>query len=221
MTEEPPRPEEPQGFAQPPEPEELPEQPEAPTMSREEGILSGGVGKVIGMLLAAAIIGGGAYLLVAGVDDLDLPEIDLSGITESNTTGDGAVTNLENTTIEEGTFGEPAADAADPFTSAAFGGALTAVRGELGPRAEATRLFINEVQTQFIARDGDEVEAYSVRADSGSLERQSATITITGNAEVEDFAFSLGSVDPNAVDRILAQATKLAGDEFEPDVLSL
>jgi hypothetical protein len=78
------------------------------------------------------------------------------------------------------------------------------------------------VQTQLIVRRGDGVEAYSVRADSGELDREEATITISGEASIEDFAFSLDAIDPGSIDRMLAAARKQSGDEdFEPTVLSL
>jgi hypothetical protein len=187
---------------------------------REEPIISGAVVKVALVLLVAGALGVGAYALVGGdidVDLPDLPEIDLETMTNE-------ATNLEGTTVEDTTIGqsEPEGEAADPFTSAGFAAAIDDVRSEVGTGQELTRLFINPVQTQFILRRGDGVEAYSVRADTGELTRADATITITGNARIDDFAFALDSLDPAAVDRMLAAARKQSGaPNLEPTVLSL
>ena len=64
---------------------------------------------------------------------------------------------------------------------------------------------------------------FSVRADDpGEVVREEATITISGNATLEDFAFALDGVDPSAIDRMLAAATKQSGaGDFEPTVVSL
>ncbi len=204
-----------------PEPELPPDPTDAPTpeMMNEEPVLSRGVFKFIALALAAAVFGGAAFLLVAGVEDIELPEIDLPEITTDTGVTNLESTNLENTTIEGGTSDEASAA---QFTSAGFGPALDEVKAELGPGAQLTRLFVNPVQTQFIVLEGEEASAYSVRAGEDELERQEATITISGNATLQDFAFPLDAVDPAAVDRMLAQARKLAGTaDFEPTVLSL
>jgi hypothetical protein len=187
---------------------------------REEPIISGAVVKAALVILVAGALGVGAYALVGGGLDIDLP--DLPEIDLETTTGEA--TDLENTTVENTTIGEgePEAEATDPFTSAGFAAAIDDVRNEVGPGQELTRLFINPVQTQFILRRGDGIEAYSVRADTGELTRADATITITGNAKIADFAFALDSVDPAAVDRMLAAARKQSSSsDFEPTVLSL
>src|SRR5688500_2184073 len=184
---------------------------------KEDPIFSGGVFKAALVVLVAAALGVGAYALAGDGIDIDLP--DLPEI-DTTTTGDEGVTNLEDTTIEEGSF--DGANALEPFTSAGFSTAIAEVTGDVGPGQELTGLFINPVQTQFIVRRGDGVEAYSVRADSGDLVREDATITISGSAEISDFAFPLDGVDPAAVDRMLASARKKSGAaDFEPTVLSL
>ena len=49
-----------------------------------------------------------------------------------------------------------------------------------------------------------------------------ATVTISGNVTLEDFAFGLAAVDPDAIDRMLAAARKRSGAaDFEPSVLVL
>lgn len=189
---------------------------------REDPIISGGIFKLILVVLVTGALGAGAWALTGGVDiDLpDLPEID---------TGEGV------TTLSEGDFSDttiggdapepppPAAAGSDPFTTAGFASALAAVREEAGPGRQLTRLFINEVQTQLVVRTGGEgVEAWSVRADTGELTRSDATVTISGNATIDDFAFALDAVKAGAVDRMLAQARKASGAlDFRPTVLSL
>ncbi|MGH2983190.1 MAG: hypothetical protein ACRDK5_02865 [Solirubrobacterales bacterium] len=187
---------------------------------REEPVISGAVLKAALVILVAGALGVGAYALVGGgihIDLPDLPDIDLE------TTG-SETTELEDTTLQDTTVGQSETEpqATDPFTSAGFAAAIEQVKGEVGPGQELTRLFINDVQTQFIVRRGDEIEAYSVRADTGEMTRADATITISGNAKISDFAFALDSVDPAAVDRMLASARKQSGGaDFEPTVLSL
>lgn len=184
---------------------------------REEPIISGAVIKAALVILVAGALGVGAYALVGGEIDIDLPDVDLPEI--DTTTGEDA-TALQDTTIDEGSSGEE--PAADPFTSAGFATALGKVREEVGEQAQLTRLFINEVQTQFIVRRGDEVEAYSVGSDSGEVSREEATVTITGNATIADFAYPLSAVRPGAVDRILAAARRLSGaQDLRPTVLTL
>lgn len=183
----------------------------------EEPVFSGGLFKVLLVVLVAGALGAGGYALAGGGFDIDLPDLpDVETLGENTT-----ATNLENTTIEEGDLGD-GGDAVDPFTSAGFGDALTQVTGEVGAGQELTRLLVNEVQTQFIVRRGDGVEAYSVRADTGELVREEATITISGDAQISDFEFPLDAIDPAAVDRMLdaAAAQSDAGD-FRPTVLSL
>lgn len=188
---------------------------------REEPIISGAVLKAALVLLVAGGLGVGAYALAGGGIDIDLPDLP-----EIDTVGTEATT-LEDTTIQDSTLGEepapePPAAPVDPFTSGVLNAALLLVREEVAPSAELTRVTINEVQTQFIVRRGDGVEAYSVRADSGEVVREDATITISGNAELADFAFPLAEVDPAAIDRMLASARELTGiQELRPTVLSL
>ncbi|MBA2300359.1 MAG: hypothetical protein H0W22_06250, partial [Chloroflexi bacterium] len=187
----------------------------------EDPLFSGGMVKVALIILTAGLLGVGAYALVDGID---LPDIDLDELGETTT-------NLSDTDLSDTTIGdapeEPPPDAGDPFTSASFGSALDAVKAEAGPGRKLTRLFINPVQTQFIVvkgdGDGDGIEAFSVRSDdSKEVVREEATITISGNATLEDFAFSLDAVDPSAIDRMLAAAKKRSGaGDFEPTVVSL
>ena len=183
---------------------------------REDPIISGGLFRVLLVVLVAAGLGIGAFAIAGdGVDvDLpDLPEIDT-----------GEVTNLDNTTLEDTTIdgGEPEQAALDPFTSAGFGSALDAVRGAAGSEAQVTRLFINPTQTQFIVRRADGVEAFSVRVDSGELVKEDATISISGGATIDDFSFPLDGVKASAVDRMLASARRQSGaQDFDPTVLTL
>lgn len=184
---------------------------------REDPILSGGIVKLVLFLLVAAALGVGAFALAGDSIDIDLPDLP-----EIDT---GEVTNLQNTNLEDTTIGndEPAAsEPSDPFTSAGFGAALSKVREAAGPSAQLTRLFINGTQTQFIVRRGDGVESYSVRADSGEVVREDATISISGSATINDFAFPLKGVKASAIDPMLAAARKQSGaKDFEPSVLTL
>ncbi len=186
---------------------------------REDPIISGGLFKLLLVLLVAAGLGVGAFAIAGDGVDIDLPDLP-----EVDT---GEVTDLDNTTLNDTTIGEepeqPAGEPVDAFTSAGFATALETVRGAAGADAELTRMFINGTQTQFIVRrGGDEVEAYSVRADSGELVREDATISISGNATLDDFSFPLDGVKASAIDRMLAAARKQSGaDDFEPTVLTL
>jgi hypothetical protein len=191
---------------------------------REEPIISGAVLKAALVLLVAGGLGAGAYALAGGDIDVDLPDLP-----EIDTTTEPATT-LEDTTIQDTTVGEepkepvpdqPVAEGG-PFTTASLGSALATVRDEAGADAELTRVTINDVQTQLIVRRGDGIEAFSVRADSGEVNREEATITISGNATIADFAFPLAEVDPAAIDRMLASARKLTGvQDLTPTVLTL
>ncbi|MGZ5315195.1 MAG: hypothetical protein ACXW0S_04965 [Solirubrobacterales bacterium] len=186
----------------------------------QDPIISGGLFKAALVILVAGALGVGAYLIAGG----DAIDIDLPDLPDIDTLGD-TTTNLQDTNLQDTTIGggESAGTATDPFTSVGFASALGQVREEAGADAQLTRLFINEVQTQFIVRTGgDGVEAYSVRADSGELVREDATITISGNASIDDFAFALGAVKPAAVDRMLAAAREQSGaGDLRPTVLSL
>jgi hypothetical protein len=185
---------------------------------REDPIFSGGWIKAALVILVAGALGVGAYLLVSGVD-INLPDL-------NNT---DTATNLSNTTLADTTIGrtqtQPQPDApatTNPFTSASFGSALAKVRVAVGRNRQLTRVSINDTQTQFSVRQGDGIEAYSVRVDSGDLVRQNATITISGNATIADFAFGLDGLQPSAVDRMLASARKMSGaPDFKPTVLNL
>jgi hypothetical protein len=183
---------------------------------REDPIISGGWIKAALVLLVAGGLGVGAYLIASG-DGIDLPDIDLN-TTEGATTLSN--TNLEDTTIGD-TRPEPPATR-DPFTTAGFGAALAKVREEVGPGAQATQITINETQTQFFIRHGDGDDAYLVQADSGDVEKREATITISGNVTIDDFAFALDAIQPPAIDRMLSAARKLSGAaDFTPTTLSL
>lgn len=185
---------------------------------REEPVISRAVLKAALVILIAGALGAGAYALAGGGINIDLPDLP-----EIDTIGE-ETTELENTTLQDTTIGQgdPAPQPTDPFTSAGFAAAIEQVKEEVGPGQELTRLFINPVQTQFIVRRGDGIEAYSVRADTGELTRADATITISGDAKIGDFAFALDALDPAAVDRMLSAARKQSGAaDFEPTVLSL
>ncbi|HEU4980472.1 MAG TPA: hypothetical protein VFT14_04580 [Solirubrobacterales bacterium] len=184
---------------------------------REDPIISAAWIKAALVVLVGGALGVGAYLLVSGVD-VDLP--DLPDIEEL----DSETTNLSDTAREDTTIGaEPETPTpADPFTSAAFAAALAEVREAVGPGGQATRVTINDTLTQFFIRRDDDAEAYSVRAESGELERQEATITISGTATIEDFVFGLDAIKPSAIDRMLAEARRMSGAaDFEPTVLGL
>jgi hypothetical protein len=201
----------------------MPDSSEAPGgPTKTEPVVSGGVAKVVGLVLVAAVLGGGAYLLAGGGLDIDLP--DLPETPEGATTieeGEFTDTNL-GTTPEEQPTPEPAPAPTDAFTTAGFADALAQVRAAAGPGAQATSLSLNDVQSQFIVREGDGVRALSVRADSGEVVEEEATVTISGNATIEDFYFGLDGLKPAAVDRMVAAAKKLSGAaDFRPTVLNL
>lgn len=188
---------------------------------REDPIFSGGLIKLMLGLLVVAVIAVGAFAVVGDGLPFDLP--DLPDIEDSTNVTNLQDTELQDTTIDGGPEQElPSAQAGDPFTSAGFAGALEAVRRSAGGGAQLTRLTINGVQSQFIVRRGKtKAEAYSVRADSGEVTRAPATITISGNATLNDFAFPLAGVRAGAIDRMVSGARKQSGGDFEPDVLTL
>jgi hypothetical protein len=183
---------------------------------REDPIFSGGVVKVVLVLLVAAGLGVGAYALAGGGVDLpdlpDLPEIETAGET----------TQIEEGTFENTTLGEEDPDQeGGPFTTAGLADAVRTLEDEVG-EVQLTRLSVNEVQTQFLVRRGEGLEVYSVHEDSGELIHEQASITITGNATIADFAFPLAAVRPGAVDRMLSAARKQSGaSDFRATVLTL
>jgi hypothetical protein len=187
---------------------------------REDPVISGGLLKLLLVLLVAAGLGVGAFAIAGDGLPFDLP--DLPDIEEP-----GNVTTLQNADLQDTTINGteqelPSAEAGDPFTTATFGSALNSVRSAVSKRAQVTRVTINEVQTQFIVRKGKSgVEAYRVRADSGEVVREEASITISGTATLDDFSFALGSVKPSAIDRMVSAARKQSKGDFEPSVLTL
>lgn len=187
---------------------------------REDPILPGGVIKLLLVLLVAGVIGVVAFAVIGDGLPFDLP--DLPEIEDST-----GVTTLSQTELQETTIDGDSAPAVgtpvDPFTSTGVASALRAVRAATDPGAQLTRVTINDVQTQFIVRKGRRgVEAYSVRADSGELVREHASITISGTASLEDFAFALAAVKPAAIDRMLSAARRQSGaKDFRPSVLTL
>lgn len=199
---------------------------------KPDPVFSGEALKAAALLLVALAIGGAAIAVATGGLHVNAPHINLPD-SHGGPVTDLQNTNLSNTTIDgslEQTVDQPTpepgaapAPAADPFSGTGLAGAIAKVGTEVGPYAELTRLSINDVQTQFIVRTGgDGVAAYSVRADSGELDRQDASITISGNATLDDFDFKLGAVKPAAIDPMLAHARKLSGaSDFRPSVLSL
>lgn len=188
---------------------------------RQDPVFSGGVFKVVLVVLAAVALGVGAFAIAGGGIDVklpDLPDLD-TAVPDPTTVEQGAIEDALEPALQPPS--EPTGGG-DPFTSSAFGSALRAVRGEVGSGAELTRLFINGTQTQFIVRRGSGIEAVSVRADSGELVREEATISISGSATIDDFAFPLDGVKPSAIDRMLSAARKQSGAKsFEPTVLTL
>ena len=207
---------------------ELPESPELPTgpgsPTSTEPLFSGGLFKALFVVLFALALGGGAYALAGGGIDVDLPDLpDVPEVTNSVTELENTNlenTNLENTTIDGGSSED--AEPPDPFTTAAFAEALEAIKAEAGPGAKLQRLFVNDVQTQAIVQRGQEVESISVRADDGEVSHEEASITISGNATLDDFAFALDGVEPAAIDKMLSRSKELSGAaDFEATVLSL
>lgn len=183
----------------------------------QDPLISGGIVKAALIILLAGGIGVGAYALAGS--DIGLPDIDLEELSEQTTT------NLTDTDLSDTTIDVQPEDPVptDTFTTASFAATLDKVREVAGGGRSVTRVAVNEVQTQFFALTQGGAEAFSVRADTGEVVRESATIEITGgNATIEDFAFKLDAIDPAAVDRMLTKAAALSGAaDFKPTVLSL
>jgi hypothetical protein len=68
---------------------------------QEDPIFSGGAFKVLAVLLFAAVLGIGGYLIAGG------GEIDLPDLPEVDTIGDDEVINLEETTLQDTTIEGP------------------------------------------------------------------------------------------------------------------
>jgi hypothetical protein len=189
---------------------------------KPDPVFSGEALKAVALLVVAIVVAVAAYAVATGNLGISLPDVNLPD------TSTEAVTTLQDVSLEDTTINPtkpeaPQARQPDPFTSAGLASAIAKVRGAVGPGAELTRMFVNDVQTQFIVRtSGAGVAAYSVRADSGALDKQEATISVSGNATIDDFAFKLAAVKPAALDRILARARKLSGAaDFRPSVVSV
>jgi hypothetical protein len=193
---------------------------------KPDPIFSGDALKAVLLLVVAVVIGGGALAIATGNLDVNLPDINLPDTGNTGTTVTLQNTDLSNTTIDPSTepvaAPKPQTPVGDPFSSAGLAQAIATLKTEAGAGAELTSLTVNETQTQFIVRRGKGIVAYSVRADDGSLGRQDASVSITGNATIGDFAFKLDAVKPPAVDRMLAQTRKLSGAAgLRPTVLRL
>ncbi|MSO40754.1 MAG: hypothetical protein EXQ70_02445 [Solirubrobacterales bacterium] len=179
---------------------------------QEDPVISRGMLKALGAILVIAVVAGGVVLFASA--DIDLGDLKIPT--------DQTTTTLQDTSLSDTTIGDtsPIADS-NPFSSHGFAAALSAVRAEAGHGAQLTKLFINDVQTQVVVRRGDGVEAYSVPSEGGQLQRQDATVSISGNATLADFAFSFDEVKPAAVDRMLPGANKLIDGTLQPTVLAL
>ena len=81
---------------------------------REDPIISGGLFKLLLVLLVAAGLGIGAFAIAGGGVDIDLP--DLPEVDSGQVTNIETPTNLQDTTIGE----EPGQPSLDPFTTAGF-----------------------------------------------------------------------------------------------------
>jgi hypothetical protein len=200
---------------------------------RPDPVFSGDVLKAAALFVVAIAIGAAAIGVATGSIAVHLPDINLPD-------GDTATTtNLTDTSLSDTTINgpEPAAEvdpvepapgapataaAANPFSGPSLAEAVRRVLAETGPRGEVTRAFINEVQTQFVVRTGGKnVKAYEVLT-TGDLVTQDASVTISGTATIDDFAFKIAAIKPAAVDRMLARAKHLSGAaDFRPSVLSL
>jgi hypothetical protein len=192
---------------------------------KTDPVFSGGAFKAAMLLVFAIVIGGGAWAVASDKISISLPDVNLPDNSSSPSTN-LQNTDISNTTIDPSTQpvkpSAPENPVANPFSSAGLAQSIAAVKTQIGGGRELTSLTINEVQTQFIVRKGKDIEAWSVRADDGSITRQDASISITGNATIADFAFKLDAVKPGAVDRMLAATRKASGaPDLRPTVLRL
>jgi hypothetical protein len=193
---------------------------------KPDPVFSGDAFKAGALLVVALVIGVGVWAVASGNLSIGLPDINLPDNSSSPST------NLQNTDLSNTTIdprpqpvtkpSAPANPVGDPFSSAGLSRSIAAVESQIGGGRELTSLTINEVQTQFIVRRGKDIEAWNVRAEDGSITRQDASISISGNATIADFAFKLDSVKTGAVDRMLAATRKASGaPEIRPTVLRL
>lgn len=166
---------------------------------REDPIISGWLIKALLGLMVVAGIGYGGYRIVDGLD------IDLDSVGEEVASLDN--TELEGTTINGGDSGD-AEDLGDPRTAPGLAAAIARIREEAGA-ARLTRMTVNEFGTQFYVLRGGEAKAYSVPR-RGDVSELPATISITGNADVTDFAYGLGAIKPAAIARMVREAARLA-----------
>jgi hypothetical protein len=193
---------------------------------KPDPVFSGDAFKAAALLVVALVIGVGVWAVASDTLSVSLPDVNLPD------NGNGQTTNLQNTDLSNTTIdpsakpvtkpSAPANPVGDTFSSAGLSRSIAAVKSQVGGGRDLTSLTINETQTQFIVRRGRDIEAWSVRADDGSITRQNASISISGNATIADFAFKLDSVRPAAVDRMLAATRKASGTpDLKPTVLRL
>lgn len=163
---------------------------------KEEPVISAGAIKAALLLVLFAAIGFGTYALAGG--DVDLP--DLPELPEIETTTDG----------EESGQTEPAPTASpvEPFSASGMRAALAAVRGEVGPRADLTRVSINPVQTVFHVRRSDS-EAEGLGFNAASRELAEISVLVSGSDPLSEIDFPLAAVRPGVVERLAAGARAL------------
>jgi hypothetical protein len=193
---------------------------------KPDPVFSGDAFKAAALMVVALVIGVGVWAVASDNLNVSLPDVNLPDNSSSPSTN-LQNTDLSNTTIDPSAEpvtkpSAPANPVGDPFSSAGLSQSIAAIKSQIGGGRQLTSLTINDVQTQFIVRRGKDIEAWSVRADDGSMTRQDASISISGNATIKDFAFKLDAVDPAAVNRMLARTRKLSGaQDLKPTVLRL
>jgi hypothetical protein len=193
---------------------------------KPDPVFSGDAFKAAALMIVALVIGVGVWAVASDNLNVSLPDVNLPDNSSSPSTN-LQDTDLSNTTIDPSARpvtkpSAPANPVGDPFSSAGLSHSIAAVKSQIGGGRQLTSLSINDVQTQFIVRRGNDIEAWSVRADDGSITRQDASISISGNATIANFAFKLDAVKPGAVDRMLAATRKASGaPDLRPTVLRL
>lgn len=183
----------------------------------EEGIVSRGVKRLIFVVLGGLAIGFGVFALVSGLQSAD--DKDTAAPVKPAQTPAGATTSPSPPPDKPA---EPVSSdiPEDPFSSESLRLATDLVRREVGGDAELTKLTINPVLTEFHVRQGNGARGFQLRAGEDKL--QAVLVRVVGTGSLDEFSFPLSKVDPDSVDRMVAEAKRISGaGDFEPNVLAL
>jgi len=108
----------------------------------------------------------------------------------------------------------------DQFTSAELAKNLDVVKSKAGDTAELLEVQITSAGTDYKVRDGEQASGYHF--DPGSTDAQDVKVNVVGAGSLANSAYPISTVDPAAVDKMLAQAPQVSGvSDFKPTVMTL